>query len=158
MIAGNTGSHLRSFQSTFRKQPELLITRVWASHSPPVSLISCPTSNFNQPRALVFPVSDLNMLLDLLTSQDRSPSVKSPFSSKSPPRGACSNLIAPLLFPPSSVSSFLEPWLYRRLSASFQVVFSENSPTCRCIFDVFRGEDEFCILLPCHLDWALNSL
>ena len=35
--------------------------------------------------------------------------------------------------------SFLQPWLYKSLSASLQLVFSENCFTCRCIFDVFMG-------------------
>ena len=31
--------------------------------------------------------------------------------------------------------SFLQPWLYRSLSASFQLVFHEDCSACRCIFD-----------------------
>ena len=31
-------------------------------------------------------------------------------------------------------------WLHRCFSASFLLVFSSNSSTCRCIFDVFMGE------------------
>ena len=30
-------------------------------------------------------------------------------------------------------ASFLQPWLHRSLSASFQLVFSETCSTCRCI-------------------------
>lgn len=32
---------------------------------------------------------------------------------------------------------FLQPWLYRNLSASFQLVFIEKFSTCRCILNVF---------------------
>ena len=44
-----------------------------------------------------------------------------------------------LFFPsyPIVCVSFLQPWLYRS-PVSFQLVFSENCSTCRCIFDVFR--------------------
>ena len=59
------------------------------------------------------------------------------------------------LFFPSYVITcvfFLQPWLYRSPYASFQVVFSENCSTCRCIFDVFVGECDLHILLLCHLD------
>lgn len=47
---------------------------------------------------------------------------------------------------------FLQPWLYRSPSASFQLVFSENCSTCRCSFDVFVEGGEFHILLLHHLD------
>ena len=48
--------------------------------------------------------------------------------------------------------SFLQPWLCRSPSASFQLVFSENCSTCRCTFDVFVEGGEFHILLLHHLD------
>ena len=35
--------------------------------------------------------------------------------------------------------SFLQPWLYSDSSSSFQLVFSDNFSTCRCIFDVFTA-------------------
>ena len=35
--------------------------------------------------------------------------------------------------------SFLQPWLYSHLSASFQLFFRENCSMCRYIFDVFTG-------------------
>ena len=52
----------------------------------------------------------------------------------SPLRGA-QILTRSLFFPFYSIVcvSFLEPWLYRSPSASFQLVFSENCSTCRCI-------------------------
>ena len=54
-----------------------------------------------------------------------------------------------LVFPsyPFLCESFLQPWLYRSLSDSFQLVFSENFSTCRCIFEVFIGGVEFHVLL-----------
>ena len=65
-----------------------------------------------------------------------------------------------LLFPSCPIShvSFLQPWLYRSLSASFQLVFSENFSTCRYIFNVFMGGGKFCILLLCHRDLSLHPL
>lgn len=36
--------------------------------------------------------------------------------------------------------SFPQLWLYKRSPVSFHLVFCENCPTCRCIFDVFAGE------------------
>ena len=50
---------------------------------------------------------------------------------------------------------FLQPWLYNDPSAIFQLVFSENSSTCKRNFDVFLRGGEFHVLLLCHLD--LNS-
>ena len=50
---------------------------------------------------------------------------------------------------------FLQPWLYNNPSAIFQLIFSENSSTCKCNFDMFLREGEFHVLLLCHLD--LNS-
>ena len=54
-----------------------------------------------------------------------------------------------LYFPsyPILCGSFLQPWLYKSLSASLQLVFSENCSTSRCIFDVFMGRGELLILL-----------
>lgn len=48
--------------------------------------------------------------------------------------------------------SFLQPGLYRSLSASVQLVFSENRSIRRCISDMFLGGSEFCILLLHHFD------
>ena len=47
-----------------------------------------------------------------------------------------------LLFPSYLIlcGSFLQSWLYSSLSTNLQLVFSENCPTYRCIFDVFVGE------------------
>lgn len=50
---------------------------------------------------------------------------------------------------------FLQPWLYRKPSASFQLVFRVDYSTCQCIFDVFEVEGELCIVLLCHFDWWL---
>ena len=38
------------------------------------------------------------------------------------------------------------------LSTRLQFVFSENSSTCRCIFDMFVRGDDLSILLGCHHD------
>lgn len=59
------------------------------------------------------------------------------------------------LFPvlPASVEAFVQVWVYKNSSASFQLVFCENCSTCRCVFDVFVGRDE---LLLCHLDHPPN--
>lgn len=48
--------------------------------------------------------------------------------------------------------SFLQPWLYGCPSVSFQLVFSENSSICRCIFDVFIGGGELHAGLLHYLD------
>ena len=52
--------------------------------------------------------------------------------------------------------SFLQPWLYKSVSASFQLVFSENCSTCRCIFVMFMGRDNLHILLLHHLAECLS--
>ena len=43
--------------------------------------------------------------------------------------------------------SYLQLWLYKRSSASFQSTFCENCSTFRCIFDVCVGGGEFHVLL-----------
>ena len=48
--------------------------------------------------------------------------------------------------------SFLQPWLHRSPSASFQLVFCEYCSTCIHIFNVFMGECELHVLLLHHLD------
>ena len=49
------------------------------------------------------------------------------------------------------------PWLNWSLSASFQLVFSENCSTCGCIFEVFMGVVVSSVfLLLCHCDHLLN--
>ena len=61
-----------------------------------------------------------------------------------------------LLFSPSNpitCGSFLQPWFYRSLSGSFQLVFNENCSTCRFIFDVCMSRGELYVLVFCHLDW-----
>ena len=47
--------------------------------------------------------------------------------------------------------SYLQFFVYRSSFASFQLVFHENCPTCRCIFDVLVGRGELHVLLLCHL-------
>ena len=46
----------------------------------------------------------------------------------------------PPFFLPSYVGSLLQLWLYKRSSASFQLVFCENCSTCRCIIMCLWGE------------------
>ena len=71
----------------------------------------------------------------------------------SPLPGAQVPTLSPL-FPsyPILYGSFLQPWLYRSLSATLQLVFSENFSTCRCIFEVFMEVGESYVLLLQHLD------
>ena len=59
-----------------------------------------------------------------------------------------------LFFPSYQITCvpFLQSCLYRRHSASFQLVFCENYSMCRCILDVFVRGGEFHVLLHCHLD------
>ena len=64
-----------------------------------------------------------------------------------------------LLFPFYSVlcESFLQPWLYKRLSVSLQLVFSENFPHVDVISDVFTAGRWF----PCPLTrpfWSHSSI
>ena len=54
--------------------------------------------------------------------------------------------------------SFLQLWLYRSLSASLQLVFTESCSTRRCIFDVFVGGGKFSVFLLYHLDLSSNRL
>ena len=69
------------------------------------------------------------------------------------------------------VESFLQAWLFRNSSASFQLIFHENFSTCRCIFDVFVGlwgavssmSSYFSILIPfplqfCFLIFAMDTM
>ena len=57
-----------------------------------------------------------------------------------------------LLFPFYSVlcESFLQPWLYKRLSASLQLVFSENFPHVDVSFTCSRQGGDFHVLLLGH--------
>ena len=74
----------------------------------------------------------------------------SPFSSESPPRGTCPNLVP--CFPLYLIMciSFSQPC--RSPSACFLLVFCEYCFICRCIFDAFlEGGDLYTILLY-HLD------
>ena len=78
-----------------------------------------------------------SLWLDLLTPQGTRMLMQSPFSSESHPRGTGPNPTTIFSFQPDYMCIFLTAWLYRCPSASFQLVFSEDSSTCRCIFDVF---------------------
>ena len=64
-------------------------------------------------------------------------------------------VLTQLIFFPSEpiiCVSFLQPWLYRSLSASFQLVFHDNCSTCRHILDVFVGEGKPHTLSLYHLE------
>ena len=130
----------------------LLWNRIQASHSPPLGLTTLPTSqdnssswywtsgqggpiwgsNYSHPMENFYPCN-------------------LPFP-ESPPWDTGPNLISCFPFYPIPCGSFLQPWLDRNLSASFQLVFNENCSTCKCTFDMFDGEGEFHILLPHHHD------
>ena len=60
-----------------------------------------------------------------------------------------------LPFPPNSVWIFLQPWLYRSVSACLQLVFSENCSTCTCTLGVFGAGGGESVLPLCHLDLLL---
>lgn len=68
--------------------------------------------------------------------------------------GRDSGPAASLLLPSclSLCGSFLQPCLFKSLSASCQLVFSENYLTGRCIFNVFVVGGEFHVLLLYRLD------
>ena len=75
------------------------------------------------------------------------------YSPESLSRGAGPNLITCLPFLPDSIC------IYRSLSASLQLVLSENCSTWKCILDVFMEWTEFWDLLLCHLaQWTGVSL
>ena len=59
---------------------------------------------------------------------------------------------------PITCIPFLQPCLYRSPSACFQLAFSENYSTRRCIFDVFVGGGELQVLLLHHLDPLYSPL
>ena len=123
--------------------------RVWASHSPLVGPTSPPTgegglSSICWTLGLGCPICGSNCSI--------------------PMEGLCPcNFAFPLSSLPgaqvptwSLLFPFLQPWLYRSLSASLHLVFSENFPTCRCIFDAFMGEVEFHVLLH-HVDSSYDD-
>ena len=104
-------------------QHVFLMSRVQASHSPPVCPSGPPTrqgdsSPLCRTPGLGHPVSNCSL-----------PGVGLhlyfPFYSKSSPRGTGPDLIASLPFLPDYMCIFLTAWLYRCLSASFLLVFSE---------------------------------
>lgn len=51
---------------------------------------------------------------------------------------------------PAYVELFLQLWLCKSSSASFQFIFCENCSTCGCIFDMFVRTSECHVLLLCH--------
>ena len=93
----------------------------------------------------------LSMWLKPLIPQGGSPPAYSPLSSESPRRGTGPDLISPLPYLPNSMWIFLQSWLYKSLSTSLWLVFSENCSTCRCIYHVFVERGKFCALLLHHL-------
>ena len=93
-----------------------------------------------------------NLWLSPLTPQDGSPPVYSPFISEPPPKVTGPNPIAFLPVLSNYMCIFLTALVVQVLVASFQLVFSENWSTYRCIVDVFLGVTELHILLLHHLD------
>ena len=130
----------------------LFLSRVQTSQSPPVSPTGPPSSQGGSSSLCCIPgqgcpVCDLNHSLP----REGVHLCNLPFPlSESTLWGTGPNLIASLLFL-IPCGSFFQPWLYRNLSASFQLVCSENYSTCRCIFDLFMGGGEFHVLLLHHL-------
>ena len=80
-----------------------------------------------------------NLWLESLTPQGGCPAMYSSFSSEFPPRGMGPCLIAFLPFLPNYMCIFLTALVLQESFSSFQLVFSENYSTCRCIFNVFFG-------------------
>ena len=66
-------------------------------------------------------------------------------------RGTGPDLITSFPFLPNFMGIFLQSQLYKSRAASLQFPLSEIYSLCRCIFDVFVG-DELSILLLHHLD------
>ena len=131
----------------------LLISRVQASYSPPVHIISPPTSqgyssSLCQTLGPGFPILGSNYSLPREDPYLSNPFPLNPFPG---------HMYLPdnFSFLPTQFH-FLYPYLYRSCSTSLQLVFSENSSTCKCIFDVFVGGGEFYILLLCRLDLSKN--
>ena len=65
-----------------------------------------------------------------------------------------------LFFPsyPFTCVSFLQVWLFRSPSASFQLVFSEDCSPCICIFDVFIRGDKLHVFYSTFLISPLYSI
>ena len=132
--------------------PSLLMGRVWVFHNPPVSptgpLISQQnSSSFCQTPGLGNSISGSDCSLP----REESPHIIF-LSSGSAPMGTDPGLTPCLPFLPDSASIFLSPLVVQESFCYLRLVFSENSPTCRCIFGVFVGEGEFYILLLHPLD------
>ena len=123
------------------------MSRAQASHSPPVSPTSLPASQ-RGPSSLCWTIYDWNCLLprEGLCPCD----LPFPLSSLS----MAQVLTWSLLFPsyPVLCGSFLQPWLYKSLSASLQLVFSENFPHVDVLLMCSCGGGEFRVPLLCHLD------
>ena len=81
--------------------------------------------------------------------------MNSPFSSESLPGAKIPT--QSLFFPSYLITciSFLQFWLYRCLSTSFQVVFNEIFPHVNVFLMCSLRGAEFCILLLCHLNQFL---
>ena len=131
----------------------LFISRVQASHSPSVCTSGPPTrqgglSPLCRIPRLRYPICGSDLSLSRVSVSPCNLSF--PLS----PLLVAQVLTQPLFFHSYSIMclSFLQPWLYRSHSSSFQLIFSENFSACRCIFDVFLAGSELQILLFCHLD------
>ena len=75
-----------------------------------------------------------------------------PFTgTKSPPKDTGPHPIILISFLPNYMWIILTVLFVQQSFSNFQLVFSENFSTCKCIFDVFMGEGELHILLLCHL-------
>lgn len=73
-----------------------------------------------------------------------------------PPRGQVPTWLLLFLSYPILCAPFLQPWLYRGLSANLHLVLSENCVTCRCIFWCVLGRRRV-LHPPSLLSW-LKSL
>ena len=108
----------------------------------------CLSQRFSrQPRGLVSSMYNTrigmpSLWLNLLAPQGKGPPIQTFSSFQIPLRGRGPN---PTPFFPSypvTWKSFLQLWLYRSSSASFQLVFHEQCSACRCIFNVFVAGGE----------------
>ena len=78
---------------------------------------------------------------------------------KSPPKGTGPHPIILISFLPNYMWIILIVLFVQQSFSNFQLVFSENCSTSKCIFDVFMGEGELHILLLCHLNlWSTINL
>ena len=127
----------------------LLWNRIQAAHRPSVSTVILSISQEN----LSWIPGQSTQYVDLTThTEERISSHVIFLSSESFPQGTGPNLISCFPFYPILCGSFSQPWLYRKLSANFQLAVSDTCSMSRCIFDMFIGEGKFHILLLCHHD------